>query len=186
MDTTVFRSKSGRKAASAGCAQAFVHLFWRFQIAWILLVASPAEGLTSHMHRVLASIPELPVSHFERLQDSLAKSLGVERVAVVLVGAMAGLALMLIAVALLVLGGNVAAQRTSALVRAISHKSTDPGFPCLNEDLTGSLGKLDELFVVGQNPRNVFLTSSSNPNSAIADGARTIAVRNGRNARLSP
>ena len=121
------------------------------------LIATQMQGLTSRLHGVLASAGhQLALSDFDRLQDSLSQSLGMERAALVLMSAMAALALVLIAAGLLALGANIVAQRTRALLRTISHGITGPVFPRLTEDLTASVGKLEKLLLLNEIRVRVF------------------------------
>jgi ABC-type antimicrobial peptide transport system permease subunit len=65
------------------------------------------------MQRALSSVdPTLPFSGFYRMQDVLAKTLAMQRIEVALLGAIAGLALMLSAVGIFSLVANIVAQKT--------------------------------------------------------------------------
>jgi ABC-type antimicrobial peptide transport system permease subunit len=71
------------------------------------------EGLTAEMQRALASVdPNLPISGFYSMNDLLARTLATQRIEVALLGAMAGLALLLSAVGIFALVANMVAQRT--------------------------------------------------------------------------
>jgi ABC-type antimicrobial peptide transport system permease subunit len=71
------------------------------------------EGLTAQMQRALASaVPTLPFSGFYGMRDLLAKTLATQRVEVALLGAMAGLALLLSAVGIFGLVANIVTQKT--------------------------------------------------------------------------
>lgn len=182
MGTVALRSKRGRQAIGIASVQACARLFLRIQISWSLLVASPMQGLTLHTHRVLASAdPILGLTDFDRLQDVLSNSLGVERATLVLLGSMAALALVLIAVSLVVLGADIVAQRTQSLLGTVGHRTRQPGFPCLNDDLIGPLATLEKFSVVEANPRSTFLLSSFKSRSVVTAGSRTIAISNDRN-----
>jgi putative ABC transport system permease protein len=84
-----------------------------FQPSWMVRTARPVEGLTAQMQRALLSVaPGLPFSGFYRMNDLLAETLATQRVEVALLGAMAGLALLLSAVGIFALVANMVAQRT--------------------------------------------------------------------------
>lgn len=84
-----------------------------FQPSWIVRTAHPIEGLTGQMQRALSSVdPNLPFSGFYRMQDILAKTLSMQRIEVVLLGTIAGLALLLSMVGIYALVANIVAQRT--------------------------------------------------------------------------
>ncbi len=88
-----------------------VHVW--FQPDWVVRTAGPVEGLTAQMQRALASAdPNLPFSGFYSMRALLAKTLATQRVEVALLGAMAGLALLLSAVGIFALVANLVAQRT--------------------------------------------------------------------------
>jgi ABC-type antimicrobial peptide transport system permease subunit len=84
-----------------------------FQPDWIVRTSKPVAGLTSEMQRALnAADPNLPASGFYSMKDLLARTLTMQRVEVALLGAMAGLALLLSAVGIFALVANMIAQRT--------------------------------------------------------------------------
>ena len=84
-----------------------------FQPSWIVRTAHPIEGLTGQMQRALASVdPNLPFSGFYRMQDLLAKTLSMQRIQVALLGAIAGLALLLSTLGIYALVANIVAQKT--------------------------------------------------------------------------
>ncbi|HXX99313.1 MAG TPA: ADOP family duplicated permease [Candidatus Limnocylindrales bacterium] len=88
-----------------------VHVW--FQPDWIVRTVGPVEGLTAEMQRALASAdPNLPASGFYSMKDLLARTLATQRIEVALLGAMAGLALLLSAVGIFALVANLVAQRT--------------------------------------------------------------------------
>ncbi len=94
-------------------ARQFSLLHVWFQPSWIVRTAHPIEGLTGQMQRALSSVdPMLPFSGFYRMQDVLAKTLAMQRIEVALLGAIAGLALMLSTVGIFSLVANVVAQKT--------------------------------------------------------------------------
>ncbi len=84
-----------------------------FQPSWIVRTAAPVEGLTAQMQRALTSAdPSLPFSGFYSMNDLMAKTLTTQRIEVALLGAMAGLALLLSAVGIFALVANMVMQRT--------------------------------------------------------------------------
>jgi macrolide transport system ATP-binding/permease protein len=88
-----------------------VHVW--FQPDWIVRTAKPVAGLTAEMQRALSSAdPNLPASGFYSMGDLMAQTLATQRVEVALLGAMAGLALLLSAVGIFALVANMVAQRT--------------------------------------------------------------------------
>jgi predicted permease len=90
---------------------AVVHVW--FQPSWIVRTAGPIEGLTGLMQRALTSVdPGLPFSGFYSMNDHLAETLAAQRVEVALLGAMAGLALLLSAIGIFALVASIVAQRT--------------------------------------------------------------------------
>jgi predicted permease len=90
---------------------ALVHVW--FQPSWIVRTERPVEGLTAQMQRALGSVdPNLPFSGFYSMKDLLAKTLAMQRIEVALLGAMAGLALLLSAVGIFALVANLVAQKT--------------------------------------------------------------------------
>jgi hypothetical protein len=98
-------------AAQINARSLFVHVW--FQPSWIVRNAGPVEGLTGQMQRALASVdPALPFSGFYRMSDLQAETLSTQRIEVALLGAMAGLALLLSAIGIFALVANMVAQRT--------------------------------------------------------------------------
>ncbi|MGB8259968.1 MAG: ADOP family duplicated permease, partial [Terracidiphilus sp.] len=88
-----------------------VHIW--FQPSWIVRTARPLDGLTGQMQRALAAAdPGLPFSGFYRMSDLEAKTLAMQRIEVALLGAMAGLALVLSLVGIFGLVASLVAERT--------------------------------------------------------------------------
>jgi predicted permease len=98
-------------AAQVDPKMLFVHVW--FQPSWVVRTDGPVEGLTAQMQRALAEVdPGLPFSGFYRLSDLQAESLAMQRIEVALLGAMAGLALLLSGVGIFALVANLVTQRT--------------------------------------------------------------------------
>lgn len=84
-----------------------------FQPSWIVRTTRPVQGLTSLMQKTLAQVdPNLPFSGFHSMEDLLAENLVFQRVEVVLLTSLAGLALLLSAVGVYGLVSNLIVQRT--------------------------------------------------------------------------
>jgi predicted permease len=84
-----------------------------FQPSWIVRTQGPVQGLTSAMQRALAEVdPNLPFSGFHSMNDILTENLAYQRVEVVLLAVLAGLALLLSAVGIYGLVSNLIVQRT--------------------------------------------------------------------------
>jgi len=84
-----------------------------FQPSWIVRTAGPVQGLTEQMQRAMADVdPGLPFSGFYSMNDVLARTLAMQRIQVALLGAMAGLALLMSAVGIFSLVANVVSQKT--------------------------------------------------------------------------
>lgn len=84
-----------------------------FQPSWIVRMKKPLEGITDEMQKALAQAdPTLPFSGFYPMQDILAGSLKLQRSQVLLLGVLAGLALLLSAVGIYGLVSNLVAQRS--------------------------------------------------------------------------
>jgi macrolide transport system ATP-binding/permease protein len=99
-------------AAQVGAQYLSLAHVW-FPPDWVVRTAGPVAGLTAEMQRALASAdPNLPASGFYSMGDLLAQTLSTQRIEVVLLGAMAGLALLLSAVGIFALVANMVVQRT--------------------------------------------------------------------------
>jgi macrolide transport system ATP-binding/permease protein len=99
-------------AAQVGAQYLSLAHVW-FQPDWVVRTAGPVAGLTAEMQRALTSAdPNLPASGFYSMGDLLAQTLSTQRIEVVLLGAMAGLALLLSAVGIFALVANMVVQRT--------------------------------------------------------------------------
>jgi len=124
-------------------------LFVWFQPNWVVRTAGSIQGLTGQMQRALASADSgLPVSGFYSMSDLLDQQLASPRIEVALLGAMAGLALLLSALGIFALVANIVAQRTreigirlalgSSVRQAMMHIGT-PGIRAAGIGLAGGL-----------------------------------------------
>ena len=84
-----------------------------FQPSWVVRMKKPIEGITGEMQKALAKVdPGLPFSGFYSMSDILAENLKMQRAEVLLLGVLAGLALLLSAVGIYALISNLIAQTT--------------------------------------------------------------------------
>ena len=84
-----------------------------FQPSWIVRTSKPPAGIRVEMQKALAQIdPTLPFSGVYSMSDILNENLEFERAQVLLLGVLAGLALLLSAVGIYALVANLIAQRT--------------------------------------------------------------------------
>jgi len=91
-----------------------VHIW--FSPSWIVRTTGPAEGVIAGMQRALESVDSrLPFAGFHSMEDVRYRALAQERFQAVLLGALAGLALLLAAVGIYGLIANSVAERTREL-----------------------------------------------------------------------
>ncbi len=84
-----------------------------FQPSWIVRTAGPVQGLSFAMQKALTQVDtNLPFSGFYSMREILAENLTFQRVEVVLLAVLGGLALLLSAVGIYGLVSNLIAQRT--------------------------------------------------------------------------
>jgi predicted permease len=84
-----------------------------FQPSWIVRTRGHVSGLTKSMERAMAEAdPNLPFSGFYSMEDLMRQELQMQRVEVLLLGTLAGLALLLSAIGIYALVSNLVVQRT--------------------------------------------------------------------------
>jgi predicted permease len=84
-----------------------------FQPSWIVRTRGPIAGLTEAMQRAMANAdPNLPISGFHSMDELMQQELETQRIEVLLLGALAGLAVLLSAVGIYALVSNLVVQRT--------------------------------------------------------------------------
>ncbi|HEX5235387.1 MAG TPA: ABC transporter permease [Silvibacterium sp.] len=90
---------------------AVVHLW--FQPSWIVRTRRPVAGLAEAMQRAMAEAdPNLPISGFQSMDGLMQQDLETQRMEVLLLSVLAGLALLLSAVGIYALVSNLVVQRT--------------------------------------------------------------------------
>jgi predicted permease len=87
-----------------------------FSPSWIVRLAGPQEGIVSQMQKAVASVdPQLPVAKFRTLDEVRGEAVATPRAQALLLGSLAGLALLLAAVGLYGLVANSIVERTREL-----------------------------------------------------------------------
>jgi ABC-type antimicrobial peptide transport system permease subunit len=101
-------------AQTDGKSLQMVHVW--FSPSWIVRSSRAAEGTIAGMQRALGAVdPRLPFAGFHSMDDVRYRALAEERFQAVLLGALAGLALLLAAVGIYGLIANSVAERTREL-----------------------------------------------------------------------
>jgi predicted permease len=96
-----------------------------FQPSWIVRTNGPIKDLAASMQRALAGTdPNLPFSGFRSMQQILAEQLQVQRIEVLLLATLAGLALLLSTIGIYALVSNLVVQRTREIGIRIALGST--------------------------------------------------------------
>ena len=106
-----------------GDFMALIHMW--VEPSWIVRTNGPVAGLTRQMQQALADAdPGLPFSGFYSMQDLLDQQLQMQRIEVMLLGTLAGLALLLSAVGIYALVSNLVVQQAREIGIRIALGST--------------------------------------------------------------